>query len=487
MSFRDLHLPPGPKGWPIIGNALQLPKTQGWVTYAELAKKYGDIMHLSALGSPMIILTSGQAISDLLEKKGHLYSDRPTTAMASELIGYARMTVLCPYGTLLKESRKLISGTINARNAPQLQRIMESKIPQLLPRLLASPKDFRSHLRWFVASIVLQITHGHEIRDSNDPLVQTAELVNRQFSETATPGTFLVDIFPFLRYVPDWVPGAGFKRIAQEARHSLDRMLDEPYQQVKEQVMRGTASPSFTSELIESDPHPSPEQLFTNKMASSQFYLAGADTTVSSLEIMFAILALYPEVQRKAQAEIDAVVGTAQLAKGSDRDSLPYVNGLVKEIHRWNPVVPLALPHMAVQDDTYKGYHIPKGAVIIANSWAMLHDPSIYPDPFEVKPERYLNRTNGGINPDPENWSFGYGRRVCPGQIMADDTIFLLTAAVLATFNVTSARTLDGKELGKDVKNIGGIICHPPPFTCEITPRSLATKEFIASLGAHGH
>ncbi|KAH9925314.1 cytochrome P450 [Fomitopsis serialis] len=486
VASRNRHLPPGPSGLPIIGNALQMPTKNEWVIFADLAKKHGDIMHLSALGKSIILLTSRQAISDLLEKRGHIYSDRPIMPMASEMIGYSRFTVLCPYGTILKESRKLIGGTINARNAPQLQRVIETKIPQLLSRLLASPSDFRPHLRWLVASIVLQITHGRDINDSSDPLVQLAELVNAQFSATATPGKFLVDVFPFLRHVPDWLPGTGFKALAKEARHTLERILDEPYHEVKEQLARGTAVPSFTSDIIEKNPNPSPEELFINKMASTQFYLAGADTTVSALESMFLVLALYPEVQRKAQAEVDASLGSHQLPKFSDNDSLPYVTALVKEIHRWKPVAPLALPHMAMQDDTYDGYHIPKGATIIANSWAILHDSSIYPDPFEVKPERYLDRKREDINPDPETWSFGYGRRVCPGQILANDTVFLVTATILATFNITNARTLDGHAIDKNVDYEGGIITHAPPFTCTITPRSADMEQFIAAiLGTH--
>ncbi|TFY68081.1 hypothetical protein EVJ58_g1234 [Rhodofomes roseus] len=442
-----------------------MPKKNEWAVFAQLAEKYGDVMHLSALGSSIILLTSRQAISDLLEKRGHIYSDRPVLPMASGLIGYSRFTVLAPYGFILKESRKLITGTINARNAPQLQRVIEGKVLHLLPRLLASPNEFRPHLRWLVASIVLQITHGRDISDSSDPLVQLAELVNEQFSATATPGKFLVDLFPFLRHVPEWFPGAGFKAFAREARDTIDRILDEPYQEVKEQMLLGKAIPSFTSQIIENNPNPKPEDLFVHKMASTQFYLAGADTSVSALETMFLILALYPDIQRKAQAEVDAALGSHQLPKFSDRDSLPYVAALVKEIHRWKPVAPLALPHLAMRDDTYNGYHIPKGATVIANSWAILHDPSIYPDPFEVKPERYLERKGEDANPDPETFSFGYVTRIqiariCPGQILAEDTIFLVTATVLTMFNVANAQTLDGHVIRKDedIDYVGGTI-----------------------------
>ncbi|KZT64716.1 cytochrome P450 [Daedalea quercina L-15889] len=480
-------LPPGPTGLPFIGNTLQMPKNREWVAYGQLAKKYGDVMHMTVLGKSIIVLTSREAILDLLEKKGTIYADRPIIPMGSEMIGYSRITILCPYGTRLKESRKLITNAVNARSAPDIHRVAEVKILRLLPKLLASPTDFKSHLRWFIAGVVLQITHGHDVQDlGTDPLCQLAGVVNAQFSAVLVPGKFLVDSFPLLRYIPAWFPGAGFKAFANDARRSLNRLLDEPYNQVKEQITRGTATESFTSKLIENNPNPSEEELLIYKMSSTQFYAAGADTTASSLESLFLILALYPEVQRKAQAELDALLGSTRLPKCSDRDKLPYVSGLVKEVHRWIPVFPLAIPHKVMQDDMYKGYHIPKGATVVANSWAVLHDPSIYPDPFEVKPERYLNQKIEDVNPDPVYFAFGYGRRYCPGRILADDMVFIVAATILATFNVTNARSLSGESILKDVQSDGGSINHPPPFTCTVTPRSADVAHFISnSLSSH--
>ena len=97
-------------------------------------------------------------------------------------------------------------------------------------------------------------------------------------------------------------------------------------------------------------------------------------------------MALYPEVQKKAQAEIDAVVGPDRLPEIEDRPSLPYINALIKELMRWNLVTPLGkpfhhvvlpviltcsegFPHMATNDDEYDGYYIPKGTIIFGNGW----------------------------------------------------------------------------------------------------------------------
>lgn len=80
-------------------------------------------------------------------------------------------------------------------------------------------------------------------------------------------------------------------------------------------------------------------------------------------------MALFPEVQRKAQHELDAVLGEKQLPQFHDRDNLPYINALVKEVLRWHPVVPMSLAHTSIEDDMCEGYFIPKGSSILANIW----------------------------------------------------------------------------------------------------------------------
>ena len=156
-------------------------------------------------------------------------------------------------------------------------------------------------------------------------------------------------------------------------------------------------------------------------------------------------MALCPEVQKKAQAEIDAVVGPNRLPDFHDRPSLPYVNAVLKESSRWNLVVPLGrpfvivivatiltssegVPHMSTNDDEYNGYYIPKGTVMIGNAWlvrplnlisvlsflfrSILHDPEVFSDPMVFRPERYLK--DGKLNPkvrDPDCAAFGFGRR----------------------------------------------------------------------------
>lgn len=146
----------------------------------------------------------------------------------------------------------------------------------------------------------------------------------------------------------------------------------------------------------------------------------------------FLAIALYPEVQKKAQKELDAVVGTERLPDFSDRPSLPYVNAIIKELLRWHPVTPLGVPHQIVADDEYNGHLLPGGATVFVNIWCVrgssaktsrcmvstfhrgiLHDPEVYAQPDDFIPERFLDSAGnldvGGR--DPSDVAFGFGRR----------------------------------------------------------------------------
>lgn len=338
-----------------------------------------------------------------------------------------------------------------------------------LHNLLVSPEKLPLHIRNVVAAIVFQISHGYTVSGEHDPLVELAEKATLEFSLASAPGGFLVDVIPALKHIPAWFPGAGFKKIANEWRQTADRLKDEPYQDVKRQVKQGSASPSFTADLIEGNSNPTADEDDTYKWASTGFYSAGADTTVSAISSFFLAMTLYPEVQRKAREEIDRVVGHNRLPNYQDRADLPYVEALLKEVLRWNPVAPLALPHRVTLDDVYEGYYIPAGAIVFANTWGIFRDPELFENPEAFKPERYLDNS---ATPDPKSFAFGYGRRICPGQYLADASLFLTIVQTLALFEITTA--IDEKT-GKPIVPVpnykAGVICHPEEYRCAIKPR----------------
>lgn len=142
------------------------------------------------------------------------------------------------------------------------------------------------------------------------------------------------------------------------------------------------------------------------------WHTAGTDTTAASATALILALASHPDIQKKAQAELDKVVGPGRLPLIADRPSLPYVHAIVKELGRWHTVSPLGVAHTNDTDDEYDGYFIPKGTIVMVNSWAITHDPEMFERPFNFVPERYLK--DGTIDesvPDAEIAAFGFGRR----------------------------------------------------------------------------
>ena len=130
------------------------------------------------------------------------------------------------------------------------------------------------------------------------------------------------------------------------------------------------------------------------------------------MQTFFLAMVLNPDAMKKAQGELDRVVGKERLPDFSDKDKLPYIDALVKELLRWNPPVPTGFPGRATQDDVYRGYFIPAGTIVMGNIWAIFRDPNVYPDPEVFNPDRFLK--DGKPNPlvpNPGDRVFGFGRR----------------------------------------------------------------------------
>ncbi|QRW13590.1 cytochrome P450 family protein [Ceratobasidium sp. AG-Ba] len=156
----------------------------------------------------------------------------------------------------------------------------------------------------------------------------------------------------------------------------------------------------------------------------------GTDTGVGSLIVFVIAMLLFPEVQSKAQKEIDSVVGIGRLPTVEDQPNLQYIRRIMLECARWQPVVPLAVPRRCSEDNEYHGYLIPEGAIIFGNVWAISRNEDVYPDPETFNPDRFLDPN---LPPAPV---FGWGRRVCPGMYYSDSSLFLVIVSMLAAYNI---------------------------------------------------
>ncbi|KAJ7251337.1 cytochrome P450 [Mycena rebaudengoi] len=480
-----LPLPPGPKKLLLFGNLFDLPSKFEWETYAKWSKELGsDIIHLSVAGKSIIVLSSVDVVFDLLDQRSAIYSDRPRSIMINELMGSDSFFATMRYGDTWREHRRLFHSAFHSIASRRFRPQEVNASHGLLRRLLENPDDeIMNHIKHMNGALIMSIAYGIDTLPSNDPYMETAEAAIDALTQAAVPGRYLVDVIPILKYVPAWFIGAGFKRQAREWKKLTEKMVQLPFKVVKRLVADGTAPHSYVSDkLQEMDENQDQEHQEKVIQDTAGIMFVGAfDTTTAALGTFFLAMLANPEVQKKAQEEIDAVIREGYLPSFDDEESLPYVSAIVKEVLRWKPVAPIAVPHAVVVEDAYRGYRIPAGSIVIANTWAILYDEIAYPDPYKFNPDRFL--LNGQLNPDVRdpNAVFGFGRRVCPGRHMAQSTLWITVASLLAVFNITKAIGEDGKILEPSYEYHSALVSMPFPFKCSIKPRSNAAADLIRS------
>ncbi|PYH90001.1 cytochrome P450 oxidoreductase OrdA-like protein [Aspergillus ellipticus CBS 707.79] len=476
-------LPPGPRRLPLIGNLWDLPTPdqQDWQHWLKHKEQYGVISSLSVMGQTIIILNDARLAVEIMEKRSAINSSRPQQNF-TEMTGWDDILGCVKNPERVRQTRKHMHREIGSnKSVSRFNDIQSAEAGRFLLRVLESPDQLLQHIRKEAGAIILKVGYGYTIeRHGQDPLVDLADRAMVEFSFALLPATWLVDFIPKLKYVPTWFPGAEFAKIARRYKKNVTDFSSIPYEFVKQQMRSSSLAPSFLSNLLRDNPvEPGTEEENTIKWSVASLYAGGADTTVSALASFFLAMALFPEVQRKAKQEIDTVVGSDRLPQFKDRESLPYINALVKETLRWHPVVPMGVAHSPTHDDVCEGYFIPKGATLLSNIWAYAHDPTVFPDPMTFKPERFLASSDGHLpERDPHLLVFGFGRRVCPGRTLADSNIFLTIAQVLAVFDI-SKPVKDGKMVDVVPEFVPGVISHPAPFKVSVRPRSEAHRELI--------
>ncbi|PYH85331.1 cytochrome P450 [Aspergillus uvarum CBS 121591] len=482
-------LPPGPKSMiPWIGNLDALPRIGQkeylhWLRHRDL---YGPISSVTVMGQTFVILNDVSLAFEMLETRGAIYSSRPRQVFCGDMVGWSQSVALSPYSERLRIHRKSTMRVFGSPTAAsRFEPMQEKEAAHFLARILESPDDLVEHIRSEAGSFILNLVYGYKTnKQGSDPLVELAHKVMEEFAQASLPGEYLVDLIPWLRLVPDWVPGMKFKRVARDWQQNLTRMTEIPYAFVRHKMETQKHSDCFLSQLLRAA-----EDESSHKWTALSLYSAGADTarrptshdwTVSALSTFILAMTLYPHVQRKAQAEIAEVIGENRLPIFNDRSDLPYINALVKEVLRWHPVTPMALPHTNVESDVFHGYFIPKDSIILPNVWAFMHDPSTYHDPMTFMPERFLFLEGQSPELDPRKMVFGFGRRLCPGRILAESSIFIIVAQFLAVFEVkTRQKSQDENHKQVTPEFQPGVISHPAPFDFRVRARSPQCEALI--------
>ncbi|KIP07594.1 hypothetical protein PHLGIDRAFT_70828 [Phlebiopsis gigantea 11061_1 CR5-6] len=452
--------PPGPPRKPIIGNALDFDPLCAWTKFTEWKKTYGDLVGLDVLGTKILVLNSQKTINDLLDKRGNIYSDRPVFTAVGELMGLNQSMPLMPYGAEWRACRKLEHIVLGPGAVRQYEPVQENFAAMLAKEIIQDPDDFYNLIRLCAARIVLAVTYGLPARVTDREYIDHADETMRIISKSTVPGAFLVDLIPALKYFPKWLP---FHRKCQYGKKMIDTMVTTPYERVKMAIANGNAGPSLARDLLTS-------LKFDLTCWTGSMYGAGGETTFGTTLVFLIVMALHPAIQARAQTELDSVVGRKRLPVIADRGSLPYVEAVIQEVMRWHPMLPLSIARCATQNDVYEGWVIPKGTIVMPNSWYILLLPILLRLSDQPKancfiPERFLDKEC--TTTDIATWAFGYGRRICPGKLLGESNVFILIATLLATFNILPPA--EG-QLVPDFEH--QLVSVPNRFKCRLVVRS---------------
>ena len=300
----------------------------------------------------------------------------------------------------------------------------------------------------------MRIGFGVSINTDDDIYIQLAEDANFATTNGGTPASTAVDFFPLIRFLPNWLARSGPLRHARAWGPAVQKLHDIPWAATEKQMEAGTnKGPSFMRthlDAMKKSLEATGQSELTVpdiKGAAGAISIAGGNTTWSTTIVLILNLLLNPRVQKRAQAEIDAVVGTDRLPTFEDRPNLRYLENCIQETYRWAPLSPVGVPHASLKDDEYKGYFIPAGSVVYANARAMTHDEDVYQNVDVFEPERYFPPEEGGRGEPLPQGQFGFGRRVCPGRYLASGGVYIVIATILATMDIVQKIGLDGKPI----------------------------------------
>ncbi|SJL10574.1 uncharacterized protein ARMOST_13962 [Armillaria ostoyae] len=485
----NTHFPPGPRGWlwSILGNIkdLSVDPSMLHMRLASWRPVYGDVIGLKVLGRSIIVLNSRTAIHDLLDERSMIYSDRPSVPFVTELARVDWMLPFLNYGPELHRQRRMINQCINTSFFHQFQKLLVNEARVFALSVGKDPKNMGALLNRMAGSSILGFTLGNHEPEKKEMLLKLAYDFDESMYVNAAAGTHPVDLIPALAKLPLFVFGKKLADGMKRLNHCVTDMLEIPYQLTKDTMETSAVGPSMTRHLIETyqdqDGIVSNERSIQASVAIA--FAGGAVTTVITLQVFLLAMMQYPEVQKKAQAYIDGVVGNERLPTLSDREAIPYIDAIAKETSRWRPVAPMAFAHKNIRDDVYNGMFIPKGSTIIPNSWLCLHDENDFPEPNEFRPERFTDGHKLFKDiPDPSSFAFGYGRRVCPGRHFAESNLWTSIATLLSVYNIRYPVDVNGLEQKQDPKFVWNLaLLKPEEFECRFEPRS---KERLEKLSA---
>ncbi|KAL3536917.1 hypothetical protein ACH5RR_000283 [Cinchona calisaya] len=437
---KSARLPPGPYPFPIIGNILQL-GLNPHQSLAKLSKAYGPLMSLK-LGSRTAIVVSSPALAkEVLQKHDQILSSR-TVPNAVHIFDHPKMSIVwLPPSTQWRNLRKICKEQMFAlQKLNASQGLRREKLQQLYDyfyKCSVARKSLNIGEVAFTTTLNLISSTFFSVDFANYDDFNCSqvfkEIVHGVLKNVGTPNP--ADYFPYLKVLDP----KGIRRSTKHCFLKLYGIFDDI---IDERLLVRDSSESRKDDLLEA----LLDYTMKNKSEFSRndlkgllldLFLAGTDTSASTVEWTIAELIRNPRKLEKARAELTSVIGKKQkIFQESDISRLPYLQAVIKESFRLHPPAPFLVPHKAQADVEINGYTVPKNAQLLVNIWATGRDSNVWSDPEMFVPERFLQSEMDVRGQHFELIPFGSGRRICPGLPLAYLMVHLMVAILIHNFEL---------------------------------------------------
>ncbi|OVA20239.1 Cytochrome P450 [Macleaya cordata] len=465
------RLPPGPPGWPVVGNLFDLAGTMPHQSLACLGRKYGPLIWLRLGSINTLIISSAESAMEMFKNHDHSFCNRHVLEVTKIGDTYDAGSVTFaqygPYWRMLKRlyltelfSRKRINDTAHLRRRC-VDQLIKWISDEANSNETAGSTSGVEVARFVFATSFNLIGNLVLSKDLVDPKSIKAndffDLTSDIAQLTTTPN--IADFFPALR----WLDPQRLKKKMEktqtlvleivdsfvEERHRMDMDMNKNYKKKDKDIL---------DMLMEFEGNGKDEPAKISGLSVNvlilELFMGATESTNSTIEWAMTELLRKPEAMKKVRAEIAQVVGHDRKLEESDIEDLPYLRAVIKETFRLHPPGPLLAPRSVIKDTELMGYLIPKDTLVLVNVWGIGRDSASWDDPLSFKPERFLGSNVDYRGQNFELLPFGAGRRMCPGIPLAQQMLHLVLGSLLQSFewvleNGLTPETIDvGEKMG---------------------------------------
>ncbi|CAD5209392.1 unnamed protein product [Bursaphelenchus okinawaensis] len=484
--WKRRNLPPGPPPLPLVGNHHTLESSTHWPdVFVKWSQQYGRIFTYWMSEMPIIAITDADIVNKVFVKDGDSFTDRFSLGTLDDMCRGGQYGLIFAGWKYARDHRRFGLRVFRdfGVGKNQMQENILHEIDTLLHKIEEEREkseefDLFPHTDIAVGSIINSLLFGYRFTENNKEaeFTRMKHHLHEWMTKFSNPiiriwiATGFLHKLPILgKFCMDLVRTYQdiFKDMDNNIAEHKERLQTEGHTEPRDYV------DAYLMEVQKMEANGEDTSLFSDiqlKNMAFDFWLAGQETTSTTITWGIAFLIHNPEVQMKAHEELDRVIGSDRVITMSDKNDLPYMNALVNEVQRCSNLVAENVLRVASNDYNLNGYEIKKGQICIAQISAMLEDPEYFPEPKSFKPERFLD-AKGQVMKVDALMPFGVGKRSCLGEALARMELFLFMANLIHLY--TFSPSTKGMPVLQKWPTAGSTTMHP--YTCKVTAREVKT------------